>query len=232
MHYRLDGREIKSENTAKPASQASASLVAWLQGMSAVERALDLGCGKLRYAPYLASRCRTFTLVDSQVQLCRKQRLFGETTTVREYSARVWPHSRVLSTAEFVHSSAKYDFILCANVLSAIPISSARSSLLRKIGNSLKKNGHCLFVSQYRNSYFEAVAQSEAAKPHLDGWLLTTPRGTFYYGILNTDRLAELASRHGLAVLAKWVTGQAAYVLAASSRHRGGWRRSPQNAKS
>ena len=57
------------------------------------------------------------------------------------------------------------------------------------------------------------MARSKYAIPHLDGWILQTPRGNFYYGILQ-EQLVKLVSTHGFEVCEAWTDGQSAYVLA------------------
>ena len=60
----------------------------------------------------------------------------------------------------FQEDPTKYDFILCANVLSAIPLANVRSMTLRRLAGALEKKGRCLFVTQYRHSCFKEMARS------------------------------------------------------------------------
>lgn len=214
MRYKVGPLEIRSENAAKPQSQAAKPLVKWLQRLRPVGLALDYGCGKLRYSGHLARRCGRLTLVDSRIQLDRVQMVAGRRTTVRKLAKRKWPNCKVLSVDEFDPARATYDFILCANVLSAIPDKSALLELLRHLSRSLKPRGLCLFVSQYRNSDFRKMASSKNARPHLYGWLLVTKRGAFYYGLLDPARVSKLIKREGFLVTESWTEGESAYVLA------------------
>jgi len=214
VHYKVGQLEIRSENAAKPASQASSALVDWIRRMDSVSAALDYGCGKLRYSGYLAAKCRRLTLVDCKIQVDRTQKIGGKDTTVRNYARKRWPHCRVLSVEEFEGEQAKVDFILCANVLSTIPLENVRSQVLTKLSQSLTKQGRCLFVAQYQNSYFKKIATSKRAVRHLDGWILKTPKGNFYYGILRREILSALATAHGFQIIEAWIDGQSAYVLA------------------
>lgn len=157
---------------------------------------------------------RVLTLVDSEVQLSREQQVGRTRTTVRKYAQKRWPSCRVLSVEEFWRDQSTYDFVLCANVLSAIPDKVVRSKVLLKIAQVLRKTGCCLFVAQYQNSYFKQVAASPSAILHLDGWILITKRGAFYFGVLNKDRLGDLLSKHGFSIKKAWTEGQSAYVLA------------------
>jgi 2-polyprenyl-3-methyl-5-hydroxy-6-metoxy-1,4-benzoquinol methylase len=183
MRYKVKGIEIRSENAAKPLSQRSAYLSYWIRSHPRVHAILDYGCGKLRYAPLLAQRARTLTLVDSEIQLGRVQMIGKELTTARDYARDHWPHSRILTSEEFSRRGGRYDLVLCVNVLSAIPIPKIRSRSLRLIASCLKPAGRCLFVTQYRNSYFRQIVQSRKATKHLNGWILKSRGGHSYYGI-------------------------------------------------
>jgi len=221
VRYKVVTAEILSENAAKSAAQASSELISWLRQYAPTGHVLDYGCGKLRYFSPLVRSVRSLTLVDSELQLSRKQRIIGRLTSVRDYVRR-WPHVRVLSVEQFEHDRRKYDFILCANVLSAIPVASTRNAVLRRLANALSKNGQCLFVTQYRNTYFKRIAQSSNATKHLDGWLLVTSRGAFYYGLIDKDKLVSLVKRCGFSVESAWVRGESAYVIAKPRTSRSG----------
>ncbi len=214
MHYRAKGLEIRSENAAKPMMKPAAPLRRWLGEIQEVPSALDYGCGKLRYSGVLARKCALLTLVDSEVQLSREQQLGRTRTTVRQYAQRPWPKCRLLNVDEFGRDRRTYDFVLCANVLSAIPDKRVRSRTLLRIASVLGKSGRCLFVAQYRNSYFKEVAASPDAIAHLDGWILKARRGAFYFGILNKQKLTSLLVRHGFLIEKEWIEGVSAYVLA------------------
>lgn len=213
MHYRIKGVDIHSENAAKPASQASSTLLEWLEKQKNINTALDFGCGKLRYANTLYGKCKYLTLVDSLVQLERFQVLRGENTNIFEYVKKHWPRARALDVEKFKTDRTKYDFILCSNVLSAIPNLKTRNEVLRNLYKALQKNGKCLFVTQYRNSYFNQVKNSNLAVSHLDGWILKTIRGNFYYGILPMEKVIRLAKQHKFGIKDSWIKDGSAFVL-------------------
>jgi SAM-dependent methyltransferase len=214
VRYWIQGHEIRSENAAKPMVQVSRHVAYWIDSHESVNHALDFGCGKLRYAGALASRARMLTLVDSDVQLSRTQILSGRLTNIRDYVASHWPQARVLTFEAFQSDQRKYDLALCANVLTAIPDAEVRAKALRSIARRLHPSGQCLFVTQFRNSYFKKISESPSSKPHLDGRLLVTPRGSSYYGILPKELLERLVVRHGFTVANSWINGQVAFVLA------------------
>ena len=214
MHYKIGNHIIKSENAAKPPSQASSYLLDWIRNLSNVDSILDFGCGKLRYAGALATKCRRLILVDSDIQLNRNQLLGGTLTTVIHYAKRCWPHSRVLTLEELDRDPLKYDFILCANVLPVIPKKQVRSSVMRRLHTALRNSGFCLFVTQYRNSYFKQIVSSPNVESHLDGWILTTSKGSFYYGLLPPEKLERIVVTHGFAIDQSWEHEGSAYVIA------------------
>ena len=151
MRYRVNGEEIRSENAAKPMAQASNALVDCILSRPCIDHALDYGCGKLRYTPYLARRCSHFGLVDSSLQLERLQMIAGRHTTVKKYAQTRWPSCRIYTAQEFWRGTdERYDFVLCANVLSAIPSRIIRSQSLRAIRACLRRTGECLVVNQYQ----------------------------------------------------------------------------------
>jgi 2-polyprenyl-3-methyl-5-hydroxy-6-metoxy-1,4-benzoquinol methylase len=186
--------------------------------MSPVDNVLDYGCGKLRYSSQLVKRCKRLTLVDSGVQLDRLQTISGRQTTVRHFAGKRWATCRVLTIEEFQKERLTYDFILCSNVLSAIPVKSVRSKVLYSLHKALDPSGSCLFVTQYRNSDFRKMAASKLSSKHLDGWILNTSRGAFYYGLLNRADLERLVTQHGFRISKSWVEGESAYVLAANGK--------------
>ena len=218
MRYKVCGSEIRTENAAKPIEKPSRYLVEWLLAREPVDDALDYGCGKLRYASHLADRSSHLTLVDSEVQLTRQQRLGGQVTTVVDYVRQHWPAARVMTEAAFSKEDRRYDFILCANVLSAIPLQEDRARVLKRLGEALRRRaGRLLVVTQWRNTYFATTSRSPKATPHLDGWLLRTSRGNSYYGILTKDKIIALLLEHGFAIESAWTKNESAYVLAVAS---------------
>ena len=206
--------EIRSENAAKPMVQFSAAVVDWILSRPCVNRALDYGCGKLRYTPYLARRCRHLGLVDSAVQLHRSQLIAGNTTTIENYARRRWPSCRVYIVDEFWRGRPeRYDLVLCANVLSAIPSRQLRTRSLRAIRSCLHQEGLCLVVNQHTNSYFRKACHRPQAIEHLDGWILKGSKGSTYYGLLNREKTIRILRSIGFRVVDAWVNGQSAFVL-------------------
>jgi hypothetical protein len=219
MRYRIKDIEIRSENAAKPATDASACLVEWLRDREYTQSALDFGCGKLRYTPHLAKKSKRLGIVDSEVQITRNQIIDGGYTSVHEYVRRKWPQCRIHVLEEFCKNpSHRYHFILCANVLSAIPCPKARAMSLRAIYNALLSNGQVLFVNQHSNSYFKEAPKKPNTRLHLDGWIVQSRGGASYYGILNKDSVIRLVVRYGFSIDKAWVEGQSNYVIASREK--------------
>ena len=220
MHYKVLGRVVCTENTAKPRKQSCRYLCDWIRIHPSVAYALDYGCGRLRYAQELAGRAEFLTLVDSEEQLSRTQMINDAETTVRAYARSEWPRSRVLSTEEFDRDQQKYDLILCANVLPVIPNCRVRAAVLRRLCAALNEDGTCLFVCQYRNSYFKEMEHFDGAVQYLDGWAVLRKNGkSTYYGLLPNKLVDRLLRRSGFELVRSWVAGQSAYMLCRASRN-------------
>jgi len=213
VHYKAKGLTICSENAAKPAAQKSQAVCAWLRQQPSVVDALDYGCGKLRYAVELAARARRVTFVDSAIQVMRQQLLLGRRTTIQHLVSNRWPSSRVLDVVSFHADRRKYDLVLCANVLSAIPSRRVRLDVLRAISDRLKPGATCLLVSQYRNSDFNATASKPNAEPYEDGWILRGRRGPSFYAPLGASRVEAMARRAGLSLQERRLRDGAALIV-------------------
>jgi 2-polyprenyl-3-methyl-5-hydroxy-6-metoxy-1,4-benzoquinol methylase len=194
-------------------SQASATLVDWLRAQKRFGRALDYGCGKLRYSGFLAENSKSLTVVDSRFQLEREQIIAGKSTTIRRYVRQTWRRTNVLEISEFLRCRSSYNFILCANVLSAIPSRSVRSQVLKSIRARLATNGRALFVVQFRNTSYRDLRKRREARRYLDGYLLRTWKGTFYYGLIPPTKLKRILTTAGFKVEESWIEGESAFVL-------------------
>lgn len=215
MRYRIKGKLIASELAAKPPSQASGTLLAFLRDYDRVACAVDYGCGKLRYAAALTAMSDSLTLVDSSVQLDRKQIIDGPETTVRQLVKQRYPSARIETIPEFEDSvRPKFDFALCANVLSAIPTKGARSRALAAIRRRLKVTGSLLVVNQHTNSSYTQLARREDTVKHLDGWLVPKKHSASYYGMLDKKKTCDVLEAEGYKIVEHWIEGQSNYALA------------------
>ena len=214
MHYRAEGHLIRSENGAKPGTQASQYVTCLLGRLAPFDHALDYGCGKLRYSQYLRKLCKRLTLVDSQEQVSRQQILLGCASTVHEYVKTKWRTVRVLAVPEFYCDSERYDFILCANVLSAIPDTRKRMRALRLLSERLCEGGQCLLVCQYTNSYFWARMRDPLTIKYNDGFITGSKGNASYYGMINLEKLLGYVRKSGMIAEQAWRHDQSAYVIA------------------
>jgi 2-polyprenyl-3-methyl-5-hydroxy-6-metoxy-1,4-benzoquinol methylase len=216
MRYRVRGLWIQSELAAKSIRKPSRPLVHWIRENVSVQTALDYGCGRLRYTPYLARICRQVHLVDSDEQLSREVRIGRTSRAVRAHAAARWPTAEIHSLAQFWRGRLrKYDFVLCANVISAIPSRRLRSRSLNSIRRQLSPNGRLLVVNQHTNSYFTAARKSPKAIQHLDGWILDSRKGPAYFGVISREKSIALLQAHRFRILKAWIEGQSNYILAA-----------------
>jgi predicted TPR repeat methyltransferase len=216
VRYQIKGFTIRSENAAKPAKQASGYLVQLLKEFRPIDHALDFGCGKLRYAVHLQKIARRLTLVDSETQLSRTQVVIDRTTSVRAYVALLWRHTRTLNVVDFGADKSKFDFILCANVLSAIPSITKRRQIVRALSQKLRRKGRCLFVCQYTNSDFFRQLADQNVKKHADGYIKGAKQNASFYGLINLPLLRGYVEKAGMVIEKAWVNDQSAYVVGLS----------------
>lgn len=215
MQYVIDGKLIKSENAAKPISQRSKFLKEFILSMDFVDNAFDYGCGKLRYVDIILQRTNSLAIVDSEVQLSRQQRLYGNVDTIRNlYKAS--NNVSVYNNLEFTANSCIYRRAYCLNVLSAMPSYEARHNLLRLIKTKLKCNGSAVFVVQYRNSDFTRMLQKPNATPWMDGFIINSLRGYSFYGLISPESLKNMLIFHGYRILETTLNEGSVYIVAST----------------
>lgn len=214
MHYEIEGALIKTENAAKPISQASKHLLNWIDCLRSNLVVLDYGCGKFRYTIPLARRVSSVYAVDSMCQIEREQMIAGVRTTLRNYAKRHAKNVCVCDVESDKWRRRRYGVILCANVLSAIPIRKQRQYVLKQLNTVLRQSGQLLVTTQYRNTHFNSYERSPDVRRYLDGWLGKSRQGNFFYGVIPPHELERLCVRAGFNVLKSGSKGETAYVLA------------------
>ncbi len=220
MRYSLpSGIILRTENAAKPVSQASKYLNSIIRALPLVEGAVDYGCGKLRYLGPMLDTTERLALVDSEVQLSRQQIVRGYKTDIRSL---IGASNRItaFNTEEFAHHPGGFDRGFCINVLSAIPYAFARENALRLLRRSLRQGAECLFVVQYRNSDFSRMANLPYAKKWQDGILLDSLRGYSFYALISPERLADLVRGAGFAVIDRHLNEGSVYLWGRAQRRR------------
>src|SRR6202521_2776222 len=141
MHYDLGkGRLIRSENAAKPVAQKSRYMAQYILALPSVARALDYGCGKLRYFTEMRARAEDLVLVDSDVQLSRQQMLGERHDTIRNLVSR-YRHVICQDFDQFIVDRSMFDRAYCLNVLSAIPVMAVRHKVMELLRSRLKTGG-------------------------------------------------------------------------------------------
>jgi hypothetical protein len=210
---------IRSENAAKPAQQASRYLNAIITNLDHVSSSFDYGCGKLRYQNAMLQTTDTLVLVDSELQLSRKQMICGKQTTIREAVQR---SNRIsaYNVPEFTRLPPTFDRGFCINVLSIIPFLSVRRHVLDLIREKLRPGGTCLFVIQYRNSDFTRMRRMRNARPWRDGFLIDSWRGFSFYGLISPDRLVAMLLKADFEIIDRHLHDGSVFVWARSPARR------------
>ncbi len=212
VHYRIS-RDIiiKTENAAKPESQASQYLKSILDGVPQVASSFDYGCGKLRYLNAILHKTDALAVVDFEIQLSRLQVIKERVTSIREVVRRSNRISAYNET-EFDKFSTRYDRGFCINVLSIVPTPSVRKHILEVIYAHLKPEAHCLFVVQYRNSDFTRMSKMPNARKWRDGFLINSLRGYSFFGLIRPERLKRMLERAGSRFRA-WALMREAHIF-------------------
>lgn len=200
MHYNINQDIIiKSENAAKSNLQPNKYVLDYFKGIYNMDLVLDYGCGKLRYTIPLCNLAEKVIAIDSEEQITRKQRIWAEQTSIIDYSDRI-NNLQVYSIRENKWKSYKYDFILCSNILSAIPYDSERFEVLNNIKELLNYKGRALITTQYRNSYFSTYESRNNTFKYHDGWIIKNKSYYSFYGLISTERLVGYCNKGGLSI--------------------------------
>lgn len=200
MHYNInDDIIIKSENAAKSYTQPNKYLLDMIKDFANVDRVLDYGCGKLRYTIPLCELAKEVIAIDSNEQILRKQKIWNEKTSVMVYSNKI-DNLEVYSLNDTKWKEYKYDFILCSNVLSAIPNDLDRIKVLNNIKSILSYKGKALITTLYRNSYFSLYKMRESSIKYHDGWIVKNGSLFSFYGLISVEKLINYCINAGLIV--------------------------------
>ena len=210
MKYQIQEFNIHSENAAKPHTMPSSYLSSYINDLNVSGYALDFGCGKLRYSTPLVNKFSFVTFMDSQIQLERKQMVRGVKTTVSDYVSKNYSKADTVSFESIKSIERRYNFILCSNVLSAIPCVSTINDILSGMSKLLGDKGEALIVNQYKSTYFKRF---ETGRKHLYGYIYQNSKRAFYYGLLNEEIVGGLCERNGLSIKDSWSKNGSSYVI-------------------
>lgn len=152
--------------------------------------------------------------IDSNEQICRNQFICDEKTTILDYAAKHLPNLSIYELNKNDWKFKEYGFIICTNVLSAIPYENDRLSILKCIKNLLSAEGIALISVQFRNSYFKTYGVRMNAFPYEDGWIIYSGNRYSFYGIINPESLHRLLSDAGLHIMhRKIIDGSVYYIV-------------------
>lgn len=191
MRYFVDGgTEVRTENAALPINQLSSPIVEILRALPRVGRCADYGTGKGRYVPFLADNADELHLVDSTIQLERKQR-FGK--DYHSLEKRYQEHNSVslMNTKQFIEAGPKYARVALLNVLPVIPIQAIADEVLKRCCRAVNVGGEICVAVNYRNSEYTKSIRSDAAKPYQGGYLIHGYRGHFFLRLLTPPYIDE-----------------------------------------
>ncbi len=214
MHYKFMGVELRTENAAKPFRQASRWLIEQISQIPPNAEVLDYGCGKFRYTIPLSRRAKHVYAIDSPQQVNREQQIASKRSTLREYASKYLKNVAVHEVGSSEWQRVKFDFILCANVLSVIPHKAERVRVLRKLGRVLKTDGRILASTQFRNTHFKHWQANPRASWVRDGWFVQGIRGASFYAIISPKKLNGLCRSAGLRVETFGSRGETAFAFA------------------
>lgn len=231
MRYRFKGVELKTENAAKPYRQRSKWLVARIRQIRSDAVALDYGCGKFRYTIPLSQRVKRVFAVDSSFQIGREQQIANRRTTLCGYARKYLKNVSVYEVCSEGWRRQRFDFILCANVLSVIPHELVRLKVLRELRAVLKENGQLLVSTQFRNTYFRQLEGNPNATWVRDGWFIRGLRGSSFYALIPPRKLAQLCRAAGLLVSHSGSNGETAFVFATGAARKSARSRAHQTLK-
>ena len=176
--------------------------------------ALDFGCGKFRYTIPLSRQVKCVYAVDSRHQIHRFQRVRDKQTSLMDYASTNLPNVKVTGTDLMTWKRRRYDFILCANVLSVMPTRELRIATLATLRRCLKKAGLLLVCTQFRNAHFKSWASNPQATWCKGGWLVCGRRGASFYAILPLSDLIKLCTAARLIAFRSGTKGETAFVFA------------------
>lgn len=214
MHYKIGNCLIKSENAAKSHKQQSIYLRNLINSEDKIESTLDYGCGKLRYSEILVSKSSKQVFIDSQLQLERQQIIHNERTSITEFVKIKYRNASTIALENIDNIADKFDFILCSNVISAIPCVNERSKSIKRIKRLLKNGGKALFVCQYKDIYFESYKSRADCEEYFDGFLIKNKKSYSFYGLITPIILEKLITDNGMKIIRKIDRKGSIYIYA------------------
>ena len=200
MRYRVKGEIVRSENAAKPTGTASKAMKTWIKSLDPGASVLDYGCGKLRYTILLARRVRKVVAIDSPEQCNRIQKIGRKRTTIVAYGSSL-ANVRVAMIEDAGWQSQRFDWVLLANVLTAIPHPKVRMEVLRNCASVLKPlKGKLLVVGTFANSRFRDWEGDDDTVKYRDGWIRNTNGFASFFAPIAPETIIRYCEAAGLKV--------------------------------
>lgn len=200
MHYKVNQSLIKSELAAKPPAQTNKYVIKWINSLNHNNIVLDYGCGKLRYSIPLSKALKKVYIYDSDIQINRKQVINGNKVKIRKLVENEYANMFIIDEITNNNYYKMFDYVLCSNVLSAIPFSNIRINILKKIKRLLKKDGELFINVKYRYSYFKNYPNSYK---YNDGYIRDYKNVSYFYGIIKPNKLERILKNVGFKIFKK-----------------------------
>lgn len=163
----------------------------------------DQGCGRLRNLASIANHFGRVYLVDTEFQLERRQRLFGQDdTSIREYVERhTLTHGarlQIITANEFDRSRLELDAIFSICVFEVIP-PTERVRVVRAAERNLRKNGRYVVIVARNDSTI--LERCTPERKYLDGYVFTKGIvSTFFRNFREAASLVRLVTKHGFSL--------------------------------
>lgn len=213
MHYSIGKEIIKSENAAKSVKQANKEIMKIINELPKESFVLDYGCGKFRYTIPFSKRVEKVYSLDSKEQISKVQIINGVRTNLEEYRSKFLHNVSLFTLEDDDWKKYKYDFVLCSNVLSAIPSYKKRIEVFSNIKMVLSDTGRALICTQYRNSYFTGYRKRKDCIKYYDGWIIRGKNNTAFYGLVTLKKMMYYSRLVGLDIDKGYNKDGSAYLI-------------------
>jgi len=148
---------------------------------------VEQGCGLLRNVETLLTISSRLVLVDTEYQLSKPHRFYGQNLTIPEFVKNAWPGHpiRVMTAKEFAERCLGAEVIFSVNVFDVVP-PQTRTELLAAAQQNLSTSG-ILAVVVPRNDTWQLRRCTENRR-YADGYAMPNRgRFTFYRNWTNAD---------------------------------------------
>lgn len=202
---RLNLEDSAQGSDAKPNPLVLPSINQVLQALgpgSGTARVADQGAGRLRHLRLMAASFRSLYIVDTPVQVNRRQRLLGVHRRNYHDLAEEWSTQArkvtVTTSDEFLSSSLGLDFVLSACVYNGMPLV-VRSELAAAASANLRVGGWYIVIAS-RNDR-SVMRRCTDSNRHEDGYVFTRNGSTTFYVNFSDERqVADEIQRHGFSL--------------------------------